>query len=1087
MKLSLGVKKMLELWLSTDRKENTAALLKRVCMPPFDRKRYLIVPEQFSHALERKLCAVGGDTISRHAEVLGFSRLAERVFALEGGVADTQTDAAGKLLLMSLAVDQVLPELKVFAAAAGKPEFLLLMLQTIEEFRSFCVTPADLRAAAARLEGVSALKAEEFALLMESHAAACRQAGQNPETRLNRLLETLEHSDFAAGAEFFFDGFLDFNGVQREIIAQLLAADAPVHVALCCGALDGHEQQFAAARETAGELLSLAARLGVPVRQDTLPSRQNRTLQAMRRSLFVGGQAGQSGDFLRCVTAADAESECRAAAGEILRLAEGGARWRDITVACADWAEYEPILRSVLRRAGIPAYFAGTEDLLHQSAVNCLMCALRAATGGMEQEEVLEYIKSGFAPITDDETDLLENYILLWNLSGVRLERPWDTNPRGLRAEADEQSAARLAELNCLRERAIMPLAELRRGLIQAKNVGEMTRSFYAFVEKTRWEELVCAEAQRLEQDGQLQRAQVFAQLPTLLCGLLEQMYGTVGASVRAPEDFFMLLRAALGQYRAGTIPASLDCVAVGALASMRRSDTPYLLLLGANEGAFPAAARTVSLLTDAERRMLLDCGIGLMPAALGRLDRELAVIDGVLSVPEDGLYCSAVCGGESYFFRRMASFLPHGAQPADETALTLRSRHAYLSELTEKHALPPAELQERAERIWQRCCYCYGALKPETVRALYGDTLRLSSTRIDRLASCSLAYFLQFGLRAARRETAALDAPLYGELVHYVLEHTVRQTMEEGGFAAVAPARVCELSEEAMQRYARERLAPILRDEREAFLFYRSFGEVRQVVQELYEELCSGSFEPHWMELHFAAGEALPAVEIRGQSVRAYLEGYVDRVDLWRDGERLYVRVVDYKTGKKNFDYAGILHGLGLQMLLYLFALVRSGARLTGARLLPAGVEYFPARVEPIRLDNRTDDALLAEKREKNRTREGLVLKDGRVLQAMEHCEGIPRYLPYTVDREGNLKGDLADTAQLKLLERHVFSTVARLADRLYEGCTDRDPYFLDRTHNACAFCDFAPLCGEVQSGRYLRKTEGGEFWDELRGRYDG
>ena len=53
---------------------------------------------------------------------------------------------------------------------------------------------------------------------------------------------------------------------------------------------------------------------------------------------------------------------------------------------------------------------------------------------------------------------------------------------------------------------------------------------------------------------------------------------------------------------------------------------------------------------------------------------------------------------------------------------------------------------------------------------------------------------------------------------------------------------------------------------------------------------------------------------------------GKVDRVDGWLKNGKLYLRVVDYKTGKKAFDLADVRYGLGIQMLLYLFALQRYG-----------------------------------------------------------------------------------------------------------------------------------------------------------------
>lgn len=1079
---------MLRLWLCTDRKKNTRRMLEELTARANlgEGGQLLLVPEQFSHTMERMLCRHGGDSISRYAEVLGFSRLAARVFSEVGGCAEKETDASGRLLAMSLAVEQVHAQLKIYATCADKPEFLVQMLGIFDEFRAYCVTPARLREVSASLSGVLAVKTEELALLMEGFDAVCANMGQNPQTKLTRLLAALEESDWKR--TIYVDGFTDFNGVEREILAQLLQNGAEISINLQCDGEHHGAQQYETARRTVSLLTNLAKKQQLPVQMHILPAdTQEQPLSFLRTHLFTGGEDTypKEQSQLCFVQGADSVVECRAAVGEILRLSAEGVRWRDISIACAEDAAYRPILESLLRRAEIPTYYAGDTDILRQPIAAMLLSALEAATDEMEQETVLAYLKSGFLPISRDRIDRMENYALLWGISGTRWQGEWTMNPAGVEGRFDEEALAQIKED---REQVIVPLLRLREGLKAAKTTADMVLALNDFTEAIQLAEQAEAFANRCAESGELQRAQEYAQVYRLLTTVMEQMFGVLGGSIHTPEEFYRLFRTALSQCSVGTIPAKLDCVTVGSLMAQRRCDTPYVFLLGANEGAFPSAQTERSLLTDGERLHLLRLGIELAPTATERLDLELAAIDSVLNAPEKRLYFGAAAQREAYLYRRASKLFPTARCIAEDTELICRAEREYLSYLSAGSASIDAlaekepRLAERARYFVNAGAYRPGSLDEGTVRGLYGKTLHLSSTRIDRLASCRFAYYLEYGLRAKERTPATLSPTIYGTFVHDVLEHTASQVMREGGFSTVPLSRVLQIAEERMEWYAQTHLADILQTPRTEYLFHRSFSEVRAVVTELHRELSVSQFAPQWFELKFADDGALPAVRIVGEKMQAELHGYVDRADIWRSGDSVFVRVVDYKTGKKSFDYAHVFYGLGLQMLLYLFALEQTGACLLDTPLKPAGVLYFPARLERIPVKDKLDEAKTEQLRRDAQKRSGLLLDSAPVLQAMEPCEGSPRYLPYKINKEGAREGDLATQEQLARLERFVFRKVASLGDSLYSGEIDPDPYFFDMQDNACRYCPYRAVCRELPEKRWLYEPKDAQaFWQRL------
>jgi ATP-dependent helicase/nuclease subunit B len=255
---------------------------------------------------------------------------------------------------------------------------------------------------------------------------------------------------------------------------------------------------------------------------------------------------------------------------------------------------------------------------------------------------------------------------------------------------------------------------------------------------------------------------------------------------------------------------------------------------------------------------------------------------------------------------------------------------------------------------------------------------------------------------------------------------------------------------------------------------------ELSFVVQELWEELSAGQFEPVDFELGFGDDGKMPAIEVPSRKLRAQLIGYVDRVDSFRVGEANFFRVVDYKTGKKEFNYCDVFNGVGLQMLLYLFALEQEGQDILGSKPIPAGVQYFPARVPYIGLDGAGEDET-AERR-KIWKRQGLLLNDELALKAMDPEEDMPR-LSCKRKKDGMISGDLADRQQLKKLQKYVFGLLGKMVDEIASGQVAPNPYTRGKSHSACDYCPYGSVCRKesVEGRRNYKSMSPQWFWEEI------
>lgn len=1079
---------MLHMLLCPDWTANRDEILRRIGADVAARRgnRILLVPELISHETERALCRVAGDTASRYAEVLSFTRLAGRVSEATGVAMEACLDNGGRVAAMAAAAQQLSSKLKSYAAVETKPEFLTGLIDAVDEFKRCCITPETLRRAAGETEGSLAQKLEELALLMESYDSLCAQGKRDPRDQMHWLLEQLEDSNFAQTHVFYIDGFPDFTRQHLAILEHLIASGTEVTLALNCDSVTTGRMAFEKAAQTAGAILRCAKKCGVEIQIETL-AEPKRPLENLRKLLFQGkipenlAETGLSTAFVRSPW-----QECMAAAYRIRDLVSSGCRYRDITLVITDSQVYDSLAGLIFRRMHIPVYQAGTETILEKSVIATVLTALNAVISGWDRRNMMEYLRSPLSPLSQEECDLVENYAIIWDVRGQQWYSDWTSHPDGLKDDWSENDRNRLAELNRLRILAVSPLGKLQQSLHRAVCVREQVLGLYDFLTDVDMARRLAELAEQMDRAGDGRSAQILNQLWEILLTALEQMYDILGDTHWEDEHFLRLLRLLLSQYEVGTIPPVLDAVQMGSVSAMRCHSGKHLILLGAQEGSLPGYSGSTGVLTDKERVALRTLGVPLTGGAMEGIQAEFAEIYGCFCGAEKSVYVTCPSEQPSFVFRRLAAMAEKSregfvGEDMDFAIADPVEAGAWLARRERVQAARELGVEEIYRQILTCRDYMLGTVTPENVRGLYGSQLLLSASQIDTQAECRMSYFLKYGLRAKERKEATVDPAEFGTYVHAVLEQTARQVMSLGGFHEVSLEDTLKIAGEFSDEYAKNHFGA-LTSERMKYLFRRNLNEVEMVVRELWEELSQSEFAPCGFEVFFG-DHTLDAIDIPNRGIPASLRGYVDRVDAWQSPGNRYYRVVDYKTGKKDFDYTDIENGVGLQMLLYLFALEQSGKLLLGENAKPAGVQYFPARAEFISVKEDGKDTPEAA-REKEWKRKGLLLKDEAVLQAMEPCgEKKPKRMDYSVAKDGSLTGNVADREQLKLLRRHVFRVLGELVEQIASGCVDPNPYRRGSSHDACRFCPFGSVCRKdsVTGGRNFERRKAEEFWKEL------
>ena len=1077
---------MLTVLIGKDWVANRDAVLHQVAQDVRNRQgnRILIVPELVSHDMERRLCMTAGDTASRYAEVLSFTRLANRVADHVGCAAQACLDNGGRIVAMAAAARQLHSRLKAYAPVETRPEFLNDLLDAVDEFKRCCISTEDLKHASTQFGGSLAQKLEELALLLEAYNSLCERGKRDPRDQMTWLLEQLNDIDFAQNHVFYVDGFPDFTRQHFAILEYLLQVSPNVTVSINCDRPASNLLAFEKAGETAAQLIRSAQNAGVPVSVRYIDS-QEAALCKMRDMLFQGPILSDP-SLAECLHVCRGDTiyqECYGAVQRIRELVWSGCRYRQIAIVCADMGAYKNAINLVFNRCEIPIYQSGTEDILQKSVINTVLSAMDAALGGFESADILRYLKSMLSPINMQTCDLLENYSILWGIKGNRWLTNWEYHPNGLGDQWTEEDKVQLDNLNSARETALKPLQTLQKGFLKAGNVKEQILSLCHFFEDIKLEQRLSNLAVEMDNNGDNRSAQILNQLWEILLSALEQMYDILGNTVWDTDTFTRLFKLLLSQYDVGTIPPVLDAVTVGAVNAMRCHECDHLIVLGAQEGAFPSYCGSCGVLTDQERTALREIGVPLTGGGMEGLQAEFAEIYGVFCGARKSVMVTCGASQPSFIYRRLSNLAGKEHILKDTQIISnVQEAAAVLASYDDTDAACALGIENSYRQLCHRKNFNIGRISENQVKRLYGEKLNLSASQIDRQAECRFSYFLKYGLRAKERKEISVDPAEFGTYVHAVLEYTAAEVMKLGGFHNVSLDKTKEIAFEYSELYARNRFSQ-LDSNRTAYLFQRNVQELGMVISELWEELRASEFFPVGFEVAFGDGQQMPAIKITGCDIQAQLRGFVDRVDVWNDGNNQYFRVVDYKTGRKDFDYCDIYNGIGLQMLLYMFALEQQGESLLGDRPVCAGVQYFPARAPILPSNGKLSSTDAKEEHAKNWKRKGLLLADMDVLEAMDP-ESNAKRIGYKVSKEGTLTGDIADRDQMKELKRFIFLTLKKMVNDIVSGNVEPNPYTRGSSHDSCTYCPFKPVChfACVQTRRNFKAMSAQRFWEEIR-----
>lgn len=1044
----------------------------------------LIAPEQFSLYAERRLLTDLTEKMIGKVTNTSFSRIADDIRRKYGGIQLPVLSKAGKLVIMVQAIENSRDKLTLFNKKLDSLSFVQSMLNINDEMKSCNLTSADVLNLSKDIDNDTLFrKMNDIAVIMSSYERLISNTFLDTADELTRAYETIRDKGYFKGKNVFIDGFNGFVAQEYKILELVISEAESVTVTLCTDSFNTDDtfNLFRYVNDSARILKKIADKAGIETKITTLDknfrAKSNALLHIEKNILSDKITPCDKHENVSIYSAKSITDECCEVARQIRTLLRSGYKASEITVITRELDKYRFDLGAAFKKYGVPFFNDERQPVKNQVLIVFIEYLLRAVNYSFKSDDILSLAKTGLTNISTERLSELENYIYLWNINGLKWTRPFTNSTTGFAAEFSDSDKKRLDAINATREELITPLVRFKKA-VKGASAQEICAQIYYTIIAYKADEKIKELAVTLNNDNKPALAVQQGAIWDMVMNILTEIPQALGDNSINLKDFAKLFSLVVSNEDLGTLPTGIDNVQLGQADRIRCANPKAVFVIGANEGDFPRSVSGGGLLSENDRRLLLNHDFKLYSYGeiLNLQERYFAYM--ACSAPSDRLYISYIAGSKS-------------AAPS-EIVTSVKAMFPGLSEYT-FNDIDEMSLIETSDNAFELMCehynynsefysslkeYFSGDSRIPSVKALaenkqskitdkdvstklFGYDMYISASRIEDFYSCSYKYFCKFGLGAKPRKKAEINPMERGTLIHYVLE------MILSNYGSKAISQMDKPSLKALvDEYISEYFNSAIGAEtdltiRFKYNYQRLAKLIYNVVYHLSEEFKNCDFEANAFELDIDKdGRVKPEVLSLDDGGTIQIRGSIDRVDTFDNGKDKYVRVVDYKSGNKQFSLTDIMYGLNLQMFIYLFSLCEDkSSEFTG---IPAGVLYMHSSrnvlsFETKRSANETIDA------EESSTfkMKGIVLgdNDGEIAIAMEH-ELNGKYIPVKIKKSGELTGQLASLEQLGLIHKKVNSLVANMGLELHLGNIGKNPVS-NKNHKAmCDWCDYKDVC---------------------------
>lgn len=1044
---------------------------------------WILVPEQFSLSAERFVIKHFGVSAQKNIKVITFSRLCNLVLSQLGPLRLKYIDDAGRQIVAAAAVRKTIKDMNTLSSSVKRRGFSTELADLVSEFKRYGVSPQQLSETAdiCDREELSA-KLKDISRMYEVFNSIMEEKSADAEDNLSIICPKLKNFNFDSGCLFIMH-FRSFTPIEHKVIGEVMHK-LDICAVMCCDDLYKPSDLFSPVVNTCRLLMETAERNGIEVEEpirisDIQTSEDKKDLYFLRRNFFAP-YLNTYKDIPENISVYEVSNnyrEAEAAADLILKLCrKEGRHFSDFLILARNTDQYIRILPSVFEERGINIFLDNRCSITSKPFAEMLCASFDILAYGYSYERIMAIANSGLTSATDEEIDVFENYILAADPSHAMWANPvWEY----------EIPEFDLNAVNKTRQKVCAFTDKLSNCLSGRKTAAEICTAVLKCLKEENTERKVLNICSVLSEKNDVYTAEEYRRVWNGIISVLSQLSTLMDDEQITWRDFSDLFKNACNGIKVGISPQTQDSVTFAGIDKFRTDSPPVVIVLGMTDGVFPAPHTSEGLISDSERIKLEDTGITLAPGALEKCREEQQFIYSVLTAPKDKLYFfvplldtdGAVLYPSSVILKCRSIFPNLNTYNPDTDGDVLNDAegatsifHTLCNDISKTNGNPNIlngtsrelyDIYSKDSVFSDRLNKIINASKPnineklsrKNVKAIYGEQLALSATKLEKYNDCAFSYFLRYGLIANERSTGKLDSRDTGSIQHEALYLYFSELKDNNVDYSDITYNDCSRRIKQLVEESAKKSSEILYESSFYFKYIinRMQGIVTRTAWETIKFYRSAAFRPYGYEIKIDTDGDIPALEIKDNdgTTFARLRGFIDRADTAVIDGKSYVSIIDYKSSKTELDPELSDAGVKLQPLLYSDVICR---RLNAN---PAAMLYMRMNDPIIKASELKSDDISDLERTISKAVDidGWINDDSIIISNYSGGENGENFLPS--------KKNFMSEEELKERIDKANEKIREAAENIYNGEISANP-FICKSHNACTYCPYTLSCSK-------------------------